>query len=176
PEIYRDGASLGEYNRNGTPRRIPSPILAPESALGSRLRVALSSAQVIHDSTRQKIAVRSALRADRQKNFSTPIQAHLTDATLSGRGTAPATDHLSKYARLHFGVRIIAAALAAMFLHRGRVFQGSVAFLWCPQSLLVHRIELVRVPYRFGLPPSGPRLYHGRCPYYFGFRRIARPS
>jgi hypothetical protein len=87
-------------NRNGTPRRgIPSPILAPESALGSRLRVALSSAQVIHDSTRQKIAVRSALRADRQKNFSTPIQTHLTDATLSGRGTAVARKYDQR--RLH---------------------------------------------------------------------------
>jgi hypothetical protein len=50
-------------NRNGTPLGVPSPILAPESALGSRLRVALSSAQVtdhlICAPTAEPLAVRA---------------------------------------------------------------------------------------------------------------------
>src|SRR5207302_6093742 len=38
--------SRSDTDRNGTPRGIPSPVLAPGTALGSRLRVALSSGQV----------------------------------------------------------------------------------------------------------------------------------
>ena len=43
--IYRIFANPGDEKREGRGDR-PSPVLAPESALGSRPRVALSSAQV----------------------------------------------------------------------------------------------------------------------------------
>ena len=50
PEIYRLRPIPESKNRNGTPQTIhgvPSPVLAPGTALGSRLRVALSSGQVL---------------------------------------------------------------------------------------------------------------------------------
>jgi hypothetical protein len=53
PQTPRDlspGANPGEQNRNGTHTGAPSPVLAPDSALGSRLRVALPSGQVIDHS------------------------------------------------------------------------------------------------------------------------------
>ena len=53
-----------EIKQKRDAQRIPSPILAPESALGSRLRVALSSAQVtdhfICAPTAEPLAVRAA--------------------------------------------------------------------------------------------------------------------
>ena len=69
---------------------IPSPISAPESALGSRLRVALSSAQVIRHSTREKNAEPLVVRVAFEKDLQNPIQVNLTTHTLSGRATRTA--------------------------------------------------------------------------------------
>ena len=56
-------------NRNGTPREcysgVPSPVLAPGAALGSRLRVALSSGQVDHHDTRPALSARTQFRCAR---------------------------------------------------------------------------------------------------------------
>ena len=67
PQTPRDLSPLCQARREKQKRdaqRIPSPISAPESALGSRLRVALSSAQVtdhfICAPTAEPLAVRAA--------------------------------------------------------------------------------------------------------------------
>ena len=80
PQTPRDLSPLCQARREKQKRdaqRIPSPILAPESALGSRLRVALSSARVIHDFTPYKIVERPAVRADRQVASCTPGPSRL---------------------------------------------------------------------------------------------------
>jgi hypothetical protein len=51
PDLVRVGANPGVPNRNGTHPRAPSPVLAPGTALGSRLRVALSSGRATSQST-----------------------------------------------------------------------------------------------------------------------------
>jgi hypothetical protein len=68
PEIYRRRANLGEQKQKRDAQGIPSPILAPESALGSRLRVSLSSAQVTDYFIRALTAEPLLVRADPPDN------------------------------------------------------------------------------------------------------------
>ena len=71
PQTPRDLSPLCQARREKQKRdaqRIPSPILAPESALGSRLRVALSSAQVTDHFICDRIAEPLAVRAGSPTN------------------------------------------------------------------------------------------------------------
>ena len=75
PQTPRDLSPLCQARREKQKRdaqRIPSPISAPESALGSRLRVALSSAQVTDHFICDRIAEPLAVRAAGPKRHPSP--------------------------------------------------------------------------------------------------------